>query len=755
MRILITSIFVILIAITIFSLIKMRSLKDENTLNLTHLLGFNIILCLMQILFMYSTSEQLSGLFTGIYTAITYWYLACLSFFVMSYTSIGKYFTQLKVIIIVFGLLDSALMLTNNLHHMVFRLMPLNVWGMDIYRVINSSRIFNVHVVACALLSMFCVFALGRKFFLAKGSFTRGKFSPVFFITSFTVIFALVVMLFHFYIDFSVVLYSLLANAICVLNYNIVPVLVRSQARALVVQKSRSAVFFYDGDCKKIYSNPAADNLEKTIDISPLIDKYLSDIVEGNFNSLHHSEISLVTDSAERLFNISCRKIVEGNEIIGYSLQFTDVTDEVNQRKESIRQMTHDDLTGLYNHSYFCRQVEEFISHKQADSYYIIVSDILGFKFYNYIFGRQAGDDALLYMANLMQSLATEHSVYGRLSDDEFGLFIEGDYYNEDIIKDCILKMRNEFSNSRYKININAGVYHVTDPTISVELMCDRAKLAINAIKNDYNLIISHYDAQISEDILAKQWILDELDSAIENNQFVMFLQPQIDITTNKWIGAEALVRWIHPERGIIAPAMFIPILEEAAVITRVDMQIWEQAAAKLAEWKAKGREDMYISVNVSGHDFFHTNLFEVFSGLVSKYDINPANLKIEITETVLAYSREHKNTILSQLREAGFTIEVDDFGSGYSSLNFLKDMESDVIKIDMGFLRKSVNNDRSKVIFNDVVHMIQDIDMEIIVEGIETAEQLEFVQAAGCNYIQGYYFSRPISVDDFENKMK
>ena len=233
-----------------------------------------------------------------------------------------------------------------------------------------------------------------------------------------------------------------------------------------------------------------------------------------------------------------------------------------------------------------------------------------------------------------------------------------------------------------------------------------------------------------------------------------MFLQPQVDASTGKWLGAEALVRWIHPERGMISPGDFIPVLEEAAVITKVDAYIWDLAAQKLSDWKQLGREDLYISVNVSGHDFYHVDLYQTFVSLVEKYQIAPKNLKIEVTETVLSRSKELLNDTLSKLRAYGFIVEIDDFGSGYSSLNSLKDMETDVIKIDMGFLSKTDHVGRSKMILNDIVHMIRNLHMGIVVEGVETQEQLDFVTSIGCDIIQGYYYSKPIPVNEFEQKL-
>lgn len=363
------------------------------------------------------------------------------------------------------------------------------------------------------------------------------------------------------------------------------------------------------------------------------------------------------------------------------------------------------------------------------------------------------GDNVLKRESAILRSIYRPGSVYGRLADDEFAILARKQNFKEELFDQCIAQMRQEFGNSQYKIYMNAGVYPVTDHNEPVSNMCDKAKLVIEQIKHDYSVVLGYYSPQLSENTRRKRWILDEMDSALCSHQFVMFLQPQVDASTGKWLGAEALVRWIHPELGMISPGDFIPVLEESAVITKVDAYIWEQAAQKLSAWKQRGREDLYISVNVSGHDFYHVDLYQAFTSLVEKYQISPRSLKIEITETVLSRSKEQQNDTLSRLRSYGFIIEIDDFGSGYSSLNSLKDIEMDVIKIDMGFLSQTGHIERSKMILNDIVRMIKDLHMGIIVEGVETREQLDFVTSIGCNLIQGYYYSKPVPVDEFEQK--
>lgn len=245
---------------------------------------------------------------------------------------------------------------------------------------------------------------------------------------------------------------------------------------------------------------------------------------------------------------------------------------------------------------------------------------------------------------------------------------------------------------------------------------------------------------------------MNELPQALKNGQLVMYLQPQVK-KDGELVGAEALVRWHHPTRGVIPPSDFIEIIEKINIISDVDRYVWECACAKLAGWKRIGREDLTISVNISANDFFTMDLYETFTQLVKKYDVSPRNLNLEITETAVIFDLENQERLLDRLRSAGFIVEMDDFGSGYSSLNMLKDISVDVLKIDMAFLQKSKNDGKNRIILEKIIMLAKELGMHVITEGVENDSQISFLSDAGCDLFQGFYFSRPVPIDDFEEK--
>ena len=279
-----------------------------------------------------------------------------------------------------------------------------------------------------------------------------------------------------------------------------------------------------------------------------------------------------------------------------------------------------------------------------------------------------------------------------------------------------------------------------------------KANLASETIKNEYKSNIAYYTERLFESSIEERRIIGEFERAISNNEFEMYLQPQVDSSGNLY-GAEALVRWQHPERGLLSPAIFIDVLEKTGFIYKLDRYMWDKAAKKLGEWKKEGKDQYHISVNISTKDFYLVDVYETFVGLVDKYDIDPVNLNIEITETTLMSDFDKNMGIIRLLQNYGFNIEIDDFGSGYSSLNMLKDISADVLKIDMGFLRASENEAKGLDILESIITLAGKLGMKVITEGVETKKQLYMLVEMGCDMYQGYYFSKPIPVDEFEKK--
>ena len=348
----------------------------------------------------------------------------------------------------------------------------------------------------------------------------------------------------------------------------------------------------------------------------------------------------------------------------------------------------------------------------------VIYSDIAEFKLLNELFGREKGNEILKRQAEQIKTYAGKDCLYGRVGEDHFVIIVEQNQFHEEYLYACSRELQQVLANSIYYVRVYFGIYKTDHLEESLESMCDKAALAIDSIKGNTQETVAYYNEEMLENALQRKKVVDEFEEALDSGEFQMYLQPQISAVSGKLRGAEALVRRVKSDGTMIPPMEFVPIYEKSGLICQMDRCIWEQAAKKLGEWKAEGK-DMKISVNISPKDFYYINVYQVFRDLVEKYDITPQNLNIEITETAIMSDVPNLREELKQLQQLGFTVEIDDFGSGYSSLNTLKDIDVDVLKIDMGFLRETENKDKSRIILNSVMKMAKEIGMPVITEGV------------------------------------
>ncbi|MCR5047247.1 MAG: GGDEF domain-containing phosphodiesterase [Treponema sp.] len=442
----------------------------------------------------------------------------------------------------------------------------------------------------------------------------------------------------------------------------------------------------------------------------------------------------------------------KGREVVSY-LKLVDTTEELARLEEERIRSEQDPVTGLYNRSTFFKRASEILRASKDTDFYLVATNIMDFKLVNNSFGEQVGDEVLKLQAAAFTSGHYPNSVFGRISADRFAALIPKNYFdvktflqNNSIIQQAVEKYN-------FKLQNHTGIYEVSDKYENVKLMYDKAAMTIDSIRGNLEKKYAFYDTSLMDKQIHDKRMLSEFDQALANGEFEMFLQPQISAKDNKILGAEALARWISPEKGIIAPINFIPLLEKSGLIHKLDQYMWEKAAEKLAEWKKAGI-DLYISINISAKDFYYCDLYKFLTGLVEKYQIDPKKLNIEITETVLMQDINTHRSVLQKLSSYGFTIEMDDFGSGYSSLNTLKNVEMNTLKIDMGFLRASDVSQKIKDIISSIISMSKTLGMTVITEGVETKAQVDFLKESNCDIFQGYYFSKPISVSEFEKKI-
>ena len=418
----------------------------------------------------------------------------------------------------------------------------------------------------------------------------------------------------------------------------------------------------------------------------------------------------------------------------------------------------YDEITGLFNRDKFYEATRQMLSEYPKEEFVLIRFDIDRFKVYNDIYGIKAGDRLLAAVGQLYRQmyrqLAVKPSVEGHLQADHFISCIpKGNIDIEKYITEAADYLRGIQPDFDFVPRI--GIYEIVDRNLDVMLMCDRALLALRSIKGSYTDRIAFYNESMRRSIIEQQDMIREFETAIKEEQFKINIQPQYSNIRNEIIGAEVLVRWVHPTKGYLSPAKFIPIFEHNGFITILDEYVWEHTCRLLNKWKGIYDKILPLSVNVSRMDIYNPHLCDILQSLIQKYEIEPKNLRLEITETAYMDNPVQLIGMVKRLKDMGFYIEMDDFGNGYSSLNTLKNVPVDLLKLDMKFLSDDDNTGRSGIILNSIVRMAHWLQLPVLAEGVETRQQAEYLKSIGCDMVQGYYFACPMSPEDYEELLR
>ena len=427
---------------------------------------------------------------------------------------------------------------------------------------------------------------------------------------------------------------------------------------------------------------------------------------------------------------------------------------ELSETRDLIQSTERDTLTKLFNIDYFVRYVERFDRYFAEMPMDAIVININHFQTINERFGKQYGDDVLRRLADKIRATARETGgVCCRQGADVFLLYCPHRDEYDSLLESLSIGIGGEGSGTDH-IRLRMGVYANADRQLDPERRFDRANKAADSVRGSHVLSIGFYDAAIHEAQIHRERLLEDFHSCLEDNCFRVYLQPKFNIRREKpfLASAEALVRWVHPELGMISPAEFIPLLEESGLILELDRFVWEHTAAYIRSWKDRFGTSVPVSVNVSRMDMLATNLKDIFRRILDDYRLEPSDLMLEITESAYTGSSDTVIGMALALREMGFMIEMDDFGTGYSSLGMLNRLPIDALKLDMSFVRTAFAGEkRDTRIIQLILDIAKILGVPVIAEGVETEEQLLALKDLGCDLAQGYFFSRPIPGDEFD----
>ncbi|MBQ9461193.1 MAG: EAL domain-containing protein, partial [Clostridia bacterium] len=417
-----------------------------------------------------------------------------------------------------------------------------------------------------------------------------------------------------------------------------------------------------------------------------------------------------------------------------------------------IHETERDSLTGLFNKEFFFEYGKRLDNQNHHIPMDAIVLDINRFHIVNELYGREYGDLILKKIGDSIHELVRQTGGLAcRSGSNSFCIYIPHSPELEELLPEYTAKIDSIMGER--KISVRMGIYSDDGSVTDMEHRFDGARVACQKLRNSYSTCYDFYNAELHSKELRSEKLINDIDTALAENQFKLYFQPKYNIKGDKpiLVSAEALVRWIHPEFGMVGPAEFISLFENNGLIHKLDRYVWSEAAAQISRWKDKYGIVLPVSVNVSRVDVFDPLLGDILCEITNSNGILPEDLLLEITESAYTDNSQQIVDTVSSLRDKDFKVEMDDFGSGYSSLNMLTSLPIDALKLDMEFISNITSSSKDYELVKIMIEIARLINVPIIAEGVETKEQMDMLKAIGCDVIQGYYFSKPVPAEEFD----
>ena len=667
-----------------------------------------------------------------------------------AFTNTTKKLGFIKEFYFILCFIDSVLLLANARVNVIFDLVPAHTNAGFFYWGIKYTYRFGFHKLVCAILS-FSSLALLISSIVKAPSYNKVKYVTI--LTSESLVLIANYVFNSLDLPLNISLLMLVASSIFIANYVnkdfSAPVLIGPLSA--ITESINDVIFCYDSSENLIYANSAAKNVFKKSNDN--LENFAKEFRQ-NFFKNRPSELSLKLDNGEERYYITEYKdFFISNSNIGSYLRLQDKTKETLESRRKNYIATHDLLTGLFNRSGFFKKMQEALYQNTFKNPILICTNIKDFKLINTIYSEQVGDSVLQNQTEVMKRLpGHKKSIIGRIADDKFAILMEKQDFDKDIFEEVFNEVSCIIEKTLYNIQIVAGIYEIYDKKDTIQSIYDKAKISLDAIKDSDNQVFSFYNPSMMEKMLKEKDIVNDFEKSLNEKQFSIQLQPVIDKEGNV-LGAESVVRWNNPKYEDLTPSSFLDVLERTSLIYKLDVYVWELVAKKLHEWKKRGFADRFISVNVSSKDKFFIDIIKTFSELIKKYDISPQNFKVEIRETAMLENPEKTIAIFSQLKKLGIKVYIDNFGTGFSSLNVLKDFIADGIKMDTSFLSESKVSGKNKIILQTMISMSSNLGMEFIAKGVESENQMLALSKMDCKLFQGFYFSKPLPVKTYEAK--
>ncbi len=715
-----------------------------------------------------SKNETVSLIAYSVYFASIDWLLYYLLQFSVEYTglNIKEKIHSIRITLIL-GI-DTISLLLNIWFLHAFRLKLIQIGGREPYYLFEAGVFYQIHLVLSYILTLFILMCLVYKIYRSPALY-RKKYLLVLSVLLLLVLLDACFVFLNRGLDTAILFYAFAGISIYYFALIYAPKELLNSTFSEVVHNMTDALILIDLEDNCIHANRKAELYFDIHTGEPLVPKnrFLELFLRLRNHSKGESGLdeTIVSDGKEYHFRLQYHRMEDkkGCYIGGFFI-VANRTDEVNKMREELYRTSHDNLTGLYNKEYFYQQSGRQIREHPNVQYLMVCTDIPNFKLFHDLFGRKRCDELLIRIANRLRRQIRAGTVYGHMESGKFAVLIQKDIFEEEMFINLLEGSSDCDRSGNCPLDITVGVYEVDSPFIPVSVMLERAMTALGTVREIAPVagfggaaasrpsLVAWYTEQLHQAVIRERDLKEEMEGALLNGQFCIYLQPQFS-SERKLLGAEALVRWNHPKKGLILPDEFIPIFEKSGLIAELDRYVWELSFEKIAEWKKRNGEKLYISVNMSPKDFYFMDVFRVFSDLAAKYDISPQRIKIEVTEDVLTEDDGRRLAVVGRLRSAGFLIEMHNPGKAYDLLLSSEQVCIDALKYNMFFLNGRRTGKHTEQIVRAMIALAGPLGMTVVAGGVEDEEQYLFLREAGCEIFQGYYFAKPMEVTKFEEQ--
>lgn len=748
----------ILTSVILGFVVNLHNSKVNYVKSITGAMIVGMLVVPLYVLFFFQTKVEFAVLIDSIYFIGTDWMAFFIFKFAFEFTGHDKKLKNFYWIYVTLAAIDTTSLLVNNFtHHSFYLEDALSNFGFY-YWSLSLTPLHYVHLG-------FCYVMIAQSFvILAYESIVAPFYYKAKYLSILIVYIIIIAANFYCYsqdfpFDFSILLYGVFGAYVSWCCAYKVPSRMILIALERVNSVINDGIFYFNINNECIYVNKfvkdffASDSRYNkkfaTDRIRERLEMATSDGKENLFWR-ENVEVSGVIHSV--LFEFE--RLYYSKVPIGSFLKIVDTTERDALINELKFISNHDPLTGIYNRNKFFEECNKLIKDNPDVERIMLVSNIQGFKLINEVFGHKTGDQILKLEAEIIkkggEGVDDTNYVYGRIAEDKFALFIPKAGYQPEKFDDSTLPIKHLIKTSNYVLKIVLGISETHGFFENAQMLYNQALLALRSMPVDYKKSYIFYNSELMEKILMEKDITTDFPEAIRKEQFKLQLQPVFD-QKDKCIGAEVFVYWNHPAMGKEGPQDFLKILEDNSLIHVLDTYVIEHAVRILKVWQDNGQGDKRISINISTKDIYYMNIYDVVTRLIEKYGVNPSNLYLEFKETLLTADFENAKKLLKNLQNYGIKVGIDNFGRGYSSLNLLKDLEANFLKIDMLFLSESENEDRSIKILKFIVKLAKTLNMIVISQGVEHKSQYDILHQLDCDYMQGFYYSKPMSITEFE----